>query len=384
MALTVKGVASKSKPGRYSDGNGLYLHVTAGKSGRVRKSWVQRIVVNGRRIDRGLGSVRWLSLSQARDLALQNRLAARRGENPFSEGRPAVKVPTFQQAAQHALDHLRGTLTAKTANDWLLPVNRYCAAWMDRPVNEITKLDVLGVLLPIWTEKHNTARKLRQKLGAIFTWAVGNDHARENAANGELDGVLPKVKREVTNYKAIDWRAVPEAFAKIDAVKASASALAALRFAILTAVRSDEARSATWDQIDFDARVWNAKVKGEKGENGKAHRVPLSDAALDILRAQQGQHAEYIFPSPQTHRALSPAAFGRILRAAGIDSTTHGFRSCFSTWANDQTDHEHNTIEVCLAHKVGNQVAQAYNRGDRFEKRRALMTAWARFVTASR
>ena len=376
MALTVKGIASKSKPGRYSDGNGLYLHVTAGKSGRVRKSWVQRIVVNGRRIDRGLGSVRWLSLSQARDLALQNRLAARRGENPFGEGRPAVTVPTFQQAAQRALDHLRGTLTAKTADDWLLPVDRYCAAWMDRPVNEITKLDVLGVLLPIWTDKHNTARKLRQKLSAIFTWAVGNDHARENAANGELDGVLPKVKRETTNYKAIDWRAVPDAFRKIATVKASESALAALRFAILTAVRSDEARSATWDQVDFDARVWTATVKG-----GKEHRVPLTDAALAILRAQQGQHAEYVFPSPQTHRALSPAAFGRILRAAGIDSTTHGFRSCFSTWANDATDHDHQTIEVCLAHTVGNQVAQSYNRGDRFEKRRALMVAWSAHVT---
>ena len=382
MALTVKGVASKSKPGRYSDGDrdGLYLHVTAGKSGRVRKSWVQRIVVNGRRVERGLGSVRLVSLAEARDKAYENRRAAQRGEDPFGPGRNReAKTPTFKVAASKTLDHLRGTLTDKTAADWLSPVERYCGAWMDRPVNDISKLDVLGVLLPIWESKHNTARKLRQKISAIFTWAIGNDHAKENAANGELDGVLPKVKRETKRYTAIDWRGVPEAFEKVGTVNASGSAIAALRFVMLTGVRSDEARSATWDQVDFEARVWTATVKG-----GKSHRVPLSDAAVAILEAQRGQHARFVFPSPQTRRPLSHAAFGRILTAAGIDSTTHGFRSCFSTWAHDETDHAHDTIETCLAHTVGNAVAQAYDRGDRFDKRRALMTEWARFVTGSK
>ena len=383
MALTGKGIASKTRPGRYSDGNGLYLHVAAGTSGRVRKSWVQRLHVRGRRVDRGLGSIKWLSLSQAREIALLNRIAARRGENPFGDARPA-RVPTFKVAARHTLDHLRASLAPKTAADWLLPVDRYCGAWMDRPVNDISRDDVLSVLLPIWKTKHNTARKLRQKIAAIFDWSVGHKHCERNAANGELDGALPKVKRETKHYRAIDWRAVPAAFEKIGTVNASGSAIAALRFAILTGVRSDEARSATWDQVDFEARVWNAKVKGQKGETDKPHRVPLSDAALAILSAQQGQHAEHVFPSPQTRRALSHAAFGRILTAAGIDSTTHGFRSSFSTWAHDATDYAHDTIEMCIAHTVGNAVSQAYDRGDRFEKRRALMADWSKHVTGEK
>ena len=129
----------------------------------------------------------------------------------------------------------------------------------------------------------------------------------------------------------------------------------------------------------MSCRIWTATVKG-----GKTNRIPLSDAAVAILRAQQGQHTTYVFPSPQTHRPLSHAAFGRILKAAGIDSTTHGFRSCFSTWAHDETEHAHDTIEICMAHTVGNAVSQAYDRGDRFEKRRALMADWSAFVTASR
>ena len=131
--------------------------------------------------------------------------------------------------------------------------------------------------------------------------------------------------------------------------------------------------------MDFDAAVWTATVKG-----GDTHRVPLTDAALAILRAQQGQHTTYVFPSPQSRRPLSHAAFGRILTAAGIDSTTHGFRSCFSTWANDATDYYHATIERAMAHKVGNSVSQAYDRGDRFEKRRALMADWTAHVTGAK
>ena len=187
-------------------------------------------------------------------------------------------------------------------------------------MSDISKVDVLGVLLPIWTDKNYTARKLRQKISASFDWSVANGHAEHNAANGELDGVLPVVKRETTRYKAIDWQGVPDAFAKIGTVNASDSAIAALGFAILTAVRSDESRSATWDQVDFDACVWTATVKG-----GKTNRIPLSDAAVAILRAQQGPAHDVRFPESADAPPVSHAAFGRILKAAGIDSTTHGF-----------------------------------------------------------
>ena len=378
--LTVGKVRALTVPGRYGDGGTLHLVV----SPRGTKSWVQRITIDGRRRDMGLGGWPVVSLAMARDRAFANRRAVADGRDPLVHKR-RPKTPTFREASQRALEANRPRWrNAKTAENWLATMTRYVyPVFGDRHVDRIGREDVLRVLTPLWTVKPEIGRKVRQRIRATLAWAQGHGHVEHNLAGDAIDGALPSLPAVKAHFRALPHREVGAALEVIEASAASVSSRACLRFVVLTACRSGEARLACWDEVDLDAREW--RIPASRMKTGIEHRVPLSDAALDVLEAVQPLHgvADLVFPSPsRPGRTLSDMTLTKILRDTGLAdrATVHGFRSSFRTWASERTSVPHAVCEMALAHRVGSDVERSYARSDLFEKRRGLMDQWATYV----
>ena len=380
--MTVARVRSLSAPGRYAAGPTLYLRIAPGGS----KSWVQRLTIDGRRHDIGLGGYPLVTLAEARDHAFENRRLVRQGGNPLGDKRRA-KVPTFREAAKLARDANRGRWrNAKTAALWETSLATYAHPVLgERRVDQIGREDVLRVLTPIWTAKPEIGRKVRQRIRATLAWAQAHGHVEHNVAGEAINAALPSTLALKTNLRALPYRDVAAALQTIEASRASVSARACLRFVVLTACRSGEARGATWSEVDVETGEW--RVPAARMKMAAEHRVPLSDAALAVLeqvRPLRGP-ADLVFPSPlRASRPLSDMTLTKVLRDTGLADrgTVHGFRSAFRTWAAERTSFTHAVCEMALAHRVGSDVERSYARSDLFEKRRGLMTAWAEYVTA--
>ena len=379
--LTVGMVKALKEPGRYGDGGTLYLVVAPGGS----KSWVQRFTVNGKRRDHGLGGFPLVTLAEAREQAFENRRHAHRGRDPLADKRRA-KVPTFREAAKLAREANRGRWRhAKTAALWNTSLATYAhPVFGDRPVDRIGREDVLRVLTPIWTTKPEIGRKVRQRIRATLAWAQAHGHVEHNVAGEAINAALPSTGALKTNLRALPYRDVSAALATIEGSRASVSARACLRFVVLTACRSGEARGATWAEIDLDAGEW--RVPAARMKMGIEHRVPLSDAALAVLESVRPLRGstDLVFPSPlRPSQPLSDMTLTKVLRDTGLAASTvvHGFRSAFRTWAAERTSFTHAVCEQALAHRVGSDVERSYARSDLFEKRRGLMVAWSEFAT---
>ena len=363
-------------PGRYTDDPTLTLVVAPGGS----KSWVQRLIVNGRRVDRGLGGYPLIGIDDARGIAFDNRRIARRGENPFTTRR--APVPTFAEAARATLEANRATWSASTSRIWLGPVEKHAFPKIgDLPIDGLSRQHIVDLLRPIVETKQPTARKLYKAIRIVCKWAQGAGHVETNVtADGGILAALPALgQTQTTNRKALPPEQMPAAYSGIADSNASDSAKACARFLILTGVRSAEARGAEWTEIDTESRTW--RIPAERMKGGKReHVVPLSDAALAVVESMRGQSDTFVFVSNRTRRPLSD--MGLEAATKHIDATVHGSRATFSTWANDaDTGHDHETIEACLAHVTGNAVSRSYNRGNRLDKRRDLMAQWADYVT---
>ncbi len=379
--LTVARVRSLSHPGRYGDGGTLFLVVAPGGS----KSWVQRVTIGGRRRDLGLGGWPVVSLAKARQRAFANRVAIADGLDPLAHKR-RPRTPTFREASERALEANRPRWrNAKTADNWIATMDKYVhPVFGDRGVDRIGREDVLRVLTPIWTAKPEIGRKVRQRIRATLAWAQAHGHVEHNLAGDAIDGALPSLPAVKAHFRALPYREVGAALETIGASRASVSAKACLRFVVLTACRSGEARLATWDEIDVKAREW--RIPGCRMKTGIEHRVPLADAALDVLESVRPLRgpANLLFPSPsRPAKTLSDMTLTKILRDTGLAdrATVHGFRSAFRTWASERTSVPHAVCEMALAHRVGSDVERSYARSDLFEKRRGLMDQWATYVT---
>ena len=379
--LTAGKVRALTAPGRYGDGGTLHLVV----SPRATKSWVQRITIDGRRRDIGLGGWPVVSLAMARDRAFANRRAVADGGDPLAHKR-RPKTPTFRDASQRALEANRPRWrNAKTADNWIATMDKYVhPVFGDRHVDQIGREDVLRVLTPIWTAKPEIGRKVRQRIRATLAWAQAHGYVEHNLAGDAIDGALPSLPAVKAHFRALPYREVGGALEVIDASGACVSARACLRFVVLTACRSGEARLACCDEIDMDAREW--RIPEVRMKTGIEHRVPLSDAALDVLEAVEPLRggADLVFPSPsRPGKTLSDMTLTKILRDTGLAAraTVHGFRSSFRTWASERTSVPHAVCEMALAHRVGSDVERSYARSDLFEKRRGLMDQWAAYVT---
>jgi integrase len=376
--LTASQVKSL-KRGRYADGNGLYLVVD--ETGARR--WVLRTIVHGRRRDIGLGGTSIVSLAEARERALELRKAARDGLDPVVErDRHKVFSPTFAEAAR--LVHMEQIKSiaknGKHVHQWIRTLETYAFPVVGSlPVHTIQQSDILRILAPIWTEKPETARRVRQRVKAVMDWARAAGHREGvNPVEGIEKGLAPQRKR-VKHFAALPWQELPHVWQKISTDTGMGAV--ALRFAILTACRSGEVRGAKWSEIDLENRVWS--VPEERMKAGKAHRVPLSDAAIAILnKAKLFRCAsDLVFPSIKSGKALSDMTMSAVLRRQSLPVTVHGFRSTFRDWSEEATNFPHEVKEAALAHTVRNKAEAAYRRTDLFGKRRNLMAEWSAYVT---
>ena len=372
---------SIAKSGRYRAGETLFLNVAPGGS----KSWIQRVTVDGRRRDIGLGGYPLVSLAEAREAAFENRKLARAGGDPLAEKRRR-RTPTFREAANavHEANKPRWRNNHHIVS-WMQTLERHAFPILgDMAVDRIGREDVLGVLAPIWGEKQETARRVRQRIRTVLRWCQAHGYVEHNAAGEQIDGALPSTPAVRQHLRALPYAEVPEALRVVEASRASSAVGLCFRFTVLTAARSGEARGAVWDEIDLDAREW--RIPGSRMKGGSEHRQPLSDAALAVLEQARGirDGSGLVFPSPaRPGRPLSDMAMTKLLRDVGLAdrTTTHGLRSSFRDWASECTDAPHAVMELCLAHAVGDSTERAYARSDLLAKRRALMQRWADFVT---
>ena len=384
--LTATRAKSLDKPGMHGDGDGLYLNVTRTGS----RSWVQRIVIEGRRRDIGLGSFPTVSLARARSLAAANRTVVAEGRDPLAEKQEARRktaIPTFREAAERTFEANKPRWrNGKHTVSWWQTLERHAFPVLgDMRVDRIGREDVLRVLTPIWGVRMETARRVRQRIRTILRWCMAHGYIEHNVAGEAIDGALPPMPRLKAHLRALPYREVSAALETVEASGAALASKLCLRFLILTAARSGEARGACWEEVHEDAREW--RIPGSRMKAGVEHRVPLSHAALEVLdRARPlRDRSGLIFPSSvKPGRAMSDMTLTQVLRKTGLAerTTVHGFRSAFRDWAAECTSAPHAVMELSLAHAVGSSVEKAYARSDLIEKRRALMQEWADFVNA--
>ena len=379
--LTARFVATAG-PGFYSDGgDGLNLRVDP--SGARR--WVQRLHIHGRPRTLGLGSARLVSLADARAVALANRKVARAGGDPLAAKR-RPQMPTFAEATRTviAMHQAAWKDSGKTATLWDATLRQYVHPRIgETRVDQVTTADVLAVLVPIWIDKHETARKVRQRIAAVMKWAIVQGYRGDNPAGEAIVAALPKRATPVTHMRALPHGEVAEAIQRVQASGASPSVKWAFEFLVVTAARSGEVRLATWGEVDLDAATWTVPASRMKAK--RDHRVPLCGRALAILHEarQVPESGNLIFPS-QRGKPLSDMTLSKLIKELGIPAVPHGFRSSFRDWASERTSHPRDVIEAALAHTVRNQTEAAYARSDLFERRRRLMDDWAAYLSGQR
>jgi integrase len=374
--LSARAVATLTKPGRHSDGGGLYLNITATGA----RSWVFMWKVAGKRREMGLGSLRDVPLAKARERAADARQKLADGLNPIAV-RDKPKVMTFGEAADALIESMSSSWSSnKHRAQWKMTLTVYCEPLRSKPVAEVGIEDVLKVLKPLWATKPETASRLRGRIERVLDFArARGQRSGENPARwrGHLDALLPKrAKLTRGHHKAMPFDDLPAFMASLR--EREGIAPRALEFAILTAARSGEVLGARWDEVNVDTGQWI--VPATRMKAGREHRVPLSARAVEILRQmEQAQFSEFVFPGLKRNRPLSGMALDRVLRRMKVDVTVHGFRSAFRDWAGERTSFPREIAEAALAHLVGDAVERAYRRGDALEKRRKLMEAWASF-----
>ena len=378
--MTYAEAKSLRKPGFYAMGDTLYLRIGTGEG----KSWVQRLTINGKRHDIGLGSFRLVTLAEARDRAFENRKAARiHKRDPLAEKRKA-RLPTFRDAAVQTHEALKPSWrNGKHTRNWLQAMEKHVFPVIGATqIDRLGREDVLKILTPLWTTRPETARRLRQKMRQTFRWAQAHGHIETNPAGEMIDGALPKLPAVKAHLRALPYRDVPAALETIGHSGAGIAVKLAFRFLVLTAARAGEVRGATWDEIDLDNKTWTIPAGRMKG--GRVHRVPLSKPALAVLEQARilVDRTGLVFPSPQRPgKSLSDMALTKLLRDNGLAdrATAHGFRSSFRDWCAD-TGKPREVAEAALAHVVGGTEG-AYFRSDLFERRRGVMNQWADYVT---
>ena len=374
-SLTNAGVRH-AKPGKHYDLNGLFLLVESGGSRR----WVQRIVIQGKRRDLGLGSYPLVSLAEAREAAAENRKVARAGDDPTARTPDSI-VPTFAEAADQVIEmHTPGWKNGgKTAKQWRASLRDHAMPRIGtRRVSDITSADVMSILLPIWSTKPVTAKKVRGRIGAVLKWSIANGFRDDNPAGDAVGAALPKNGVATRHFRALPHGEVTDALAKVHASGAYRATVLAFEFLILTACRSGEVRGATWDEIDLETDVW--AIPGERMQVHRAHRVPLSSGARATLiqSMELRDRSNLVFPSV-TGRPMSDSTISKLIRENGIAAVPHGFRSSFRDWCGECSGAPREVAEAALAHVVGG-VEGAYARSDLFERRRMLMQAWSDYL----
>lgn len=386
MALSgklTKKLVENLGAGRHGDGGGLYLVVDP--SGARR--WIVRVVVKGAknkkgaplRTDFGLGGADIVTINQARDRALEYRRMAKQGLNPRFNAR--LEVPTFEEVAQQVhIDRMPTWKNAKHGQQWINTLRDYAFPKIGRmPIDSIGQPEVMMCLAPIWTEKHETAKRLAQRIKTVLDVARSKGfRSGENPVTSIKDaGALPRVKAKPKHHKAMHWKDVPAFYAELKGRNAMAAK--ALMFTCLTGSRTGEVLGLRWVEIDFEEQIWTCPA--ERMKTGDDHRVPLTDEMLAIIEPLKAMESEFVFEGQKRHKPLSNMSMLMLLRRMQVEGVTvHGFRSTFRDWAAEVADVPREVAEKSLAHSIGSDVERAYARSDLLDKRRDLMARWSSYV----
>ena len=293
-------------------------------------------------------------------------------------------MPNFAQACETVIAIHAGNWKdpARTEHQWRASLRDYAMPRLARKrVDAITTADVMAVLLPVWTTKRETTRRVRQRIGVVCKWAVAQGYREDNPAGEAISAALPKNAVRPQHQRALPYADVRAALASVRRSGAYLGTVLAFEFLVLTAARCGEVRKARWDEMDHAGAVWT--IPGERMKAGREHRVPLSPRALEVLveAAQLFDGDGLVFPSP-TGRVLNHSTMATLLRGLAIDAVPHGFRSSFRDWAAECTDAPREVCELALAHVNSDRVEAAYRRSDLFDKRRRLMGDWAAYVAS--
>ena len=375
--LSAAQIRALTKPGRYMDGDGLSLLLTAPRKGY----WVLRATINGRRRDIGLGPLDLVKLAEARELAIDMRRDIQRGIDPIEERkRQKIEILTFKAAAEKVHTEQKATWkNGKHQDQWIKTLETYAFPKLgDRLVNDIEGPLIREVLLDFWLEKPETARRVKQRIGVVLDWAYANGMRATEAPMRSLSRALPRQPKQDGHFAAMPYENVPTFLKHLH--KRTSVARLALEFLILTASRSGEVRGAKWAEINLGAKLWTVPAKRMKV--GKEHVVPLTDTAIDVLERAKPYYAEcsdLIFPGRNVLRPMSDMTLLKILQYAKLPFTVHGFRSAFRDWAAEKTSYPGEVAEAALAHTVSNRVEAAYRRTNYLDKRRELMREWSEF-----
>ncbi|WP_233829223.1 tyrosine-type recombinase/integrase [Paraburkholderia sp. ZP32-5] len=387
--LSATKIGKLTKPGFHGDGGGLYLQITQGGV----KSWLFRYMKNGKARGMGLGPLHTVSLADARVLALAARKQLLEGVDPLdakeqqraSSKATAAKSKTFDECAEAYIEaHRSGWKNAKHADQWTNTLDTYASPHFGSlVVSAIDTALVMKALEPIWTEKTETASRVRGRIESVLDWAtVRGYRSGENPARwkGHLDHLLPKRSKvqKVEHHAALPYSDAP-AF-MVELRKLDNTGAKALELLILTATRTNEIIGARWDEFDLSAAIWT--IPAERMKAGKEHRVPLSKAAIRIVKAMKSvRQNEYVFPGQREQSPLSNMALLQLLkRMERSDLTAHGFRSTFRDWVGETTHYPREVAEAALAHLLKDKAEAAYARGDLFTKRAAMMADWANYL----
>jgi integrase len=386
--LSALAVSRLRDVGMHAVGGAAGLHLVVGASGS--KSWIARIMINGKRRDVGLGAYPEVGLADARDRTRDLRRQVAAGIDPVAQRKEqAAPSPaqvaaalTFDEAAEGFIkSHRDSWANVKHAQQWENTLATYASPVIGKlAVGDIRTAHVVEVLKPIWTTKTETATRVRERIERVISAAdamAGRERLNPARWAGAIDQVFPKPSRvsKVKHHEAVPWREMPKFMVNLQLRPGIAAR--ALEFTILTAARSGEVRGMTWDELDFDQRLWI--VPEERMKMKREHRVPLSSAALALLQALPRGEEKYVFPSPFKGIKLSDMTLAAVMRRMKLTAVPHGFRSSFRDWAAEATSHPHAAAELALAHAVGNAVEAAYRRGDMLDKRRELMEDWAAY-----
>jgi integrase len=407
--LTAKEVEKKTAPGLYGDGGGLTLQIT--KAGV--KSWLYRYMIKGKAYGMGLGPAHTITLIEAREKAAAARKLVIEGINPLEAKRQRqldaemikARLMTFDQCANAYIEaHRASWKNAKHADQWTNTITTYVSPLIgSMPVEQIDTALVVKVLAQpddkgqqFWQVKNETATRVRGRVESILGWATTSGfRSGDNPARwkGHLENLLATISRaqRIKNHPSLEWTRMG-AFVH-DLRQRDGIASRAVEFAILTASRSGEVRGACWSEIDLAAKVWTIPASRMKAK--REHEVPLSDAAIALLRRiSRSDSTDLIFPGTKG-QALSDMSLTAVIRRMngeapkwtakdGNTITMHGFRSTFRMWAAESTNYPREVAEHALAHQLPDAVERAYQRGTQFTKRAAMMGEWAKFCGTNR
>ncbi len=372
----------------HADGGGLYLQVTRTAMGRLNKSWLFRYAVGKRERQMGLGALAEMTLADARLKANECRRQRSQGIDPIEARRQARQLAqardmTFRRSFDTFFRTKRLSLAnAKHAAQWQSTMDTYVfPAIGERPVADIEAREILDLISPLWFQKSETARRVLQRVEAVFKSAILRGYRRRASPCVGVKEELGTRHRTVSNHRALPYAKVPEFVAALRGSDSQPSTKLAFEWLVLTATRSGETRLARWTELDEAAGLWTIPATRMKAK--RSHIVPLSKRCLAILKEARAVHppADLVFPGLNENTPLSDMMFTKVLRDLGYgdQATPHGMRSAFKVWCAEVGKVRDEVSEAALAHTVAEKVRAAYLRTDFLQERKTLMAAWAKF-----